>query len=41
MLTGIELALFLALNLALTVTTVTLSKRHLHRTFTIRRRLGL
>jgi hypothetical protein len=40
MLSGIELALFLVLNIALTAATVTLSKRHMHRTFTIRRRLG-
>jgi len=40
MLTGIELALFLVLNFALTATAMTLAKRHLHRTFTIRRRLG-
>jgi hypothetical protein len=40
MLTGTELALFLVLNFALTATMVTLSKRHLHRTFIIRRRLG-
>jgi hypothetical protein len=36
----IESALFLVLNFALTVTAVTLSKRHLRRKFTIRRRLG-
>ena len=41
MLTGIELALFLVFNIALTATTVTLTKSHLHRAFTIRRRLGL
>ncbi len=40
MLSGIELALFLVLNFALTATMVILSKRHMHRTFTIRRRLG-
>jgi hypothetical protein len=40
MLSGIELALFLVLNLAHTATMMTLWKRHLHRTFTIRRRLG-
>jgi cell division protein FtsL len=41
MLTGIELALFVVLNIALTAMAVTLSKRHTRRTFTIRRRLGL
>ena len=41
MLTGIELTFFLVLNIALTATVVTLSKRHLCRKFTIRRRLGL
>ena len=40
MLTGIELALFLVLNFSLTATMVTLSRAHMHRTFTIRRRLG-
>ena len=40
MLSGIELALFLVLNFALTATMVNLSKRHMHRTFTIRRRLA-
>ncbi len=41
MLTGIELVLFLVLNIAPTATVMTLSKRHLRRKFTIRRRLGL
>ncbi len=40
MLSGIELALFLVLNFALTATTVAFWKRHMHRAFTIRRRLG-
>ncbi len=41
MLTGIELAFFLVLNIALTATALTLSERHMRRKFTIRRRLGL
>lgn len=40
MLTGIESALFLVVNLTLTLMAVTLSNRHLRRRFTIRRRLG-
>ena len=39
MLTGIELALFLVLNLTLTLTAAALSNRHLRRKLTIRRRL--
>ena len=41
MLTGIVLGLFLVLNIALTATAVALSRRHLRRTLTIRRRLRL
>ena len=41
MLTGIALGLFLVLNIALTTTAVTLSRRHMRRTLTIQRRLGL
>ena len=41
MLTGIALGLFLVLNIALTTTVVELSRRHMRRTFTIHRRLGL
>ena len=36
----IESALFLVLNLTLTLTAVTLSNRHLRRKFAIRRRLA-
>ncbi len=41
MLTGIALGLFLVLNIVLTTTAVTLSRRHMRRTFIIHRRLGL
>ena len=41
MLTGIALGFFLALNIALTAMAVSLTKKHMRRTLTIQRRLGL